>query len=117
MSITIGTITITKGDLLPRDDEDRSRQSRQVDGDGGVVVQEAAFTEYFFTAKLKATRREIEDLVAYIKSTLKFSANTVTVVDGYGTSRTMRVWQDSIKRRTVVSNIVEITLLFREEVT
>lgn len=116
MSITIGTITITKGDILPRDDEDRSRQSRQVDGDGGVVVHEAAFTEYFFTAKLKATVGEIEVLAAYIKNTLKFSANTVTVVDGYGTSRTMRVWQDKLTRRTVVAGLAEMTLLLREEV-
>ena len=117
MSITIGTITIVKGDLVPRDDEYRSRQSRQVDGDGGVVVQEAAFTEYFFTAKLKASVRDIETLAAYIKNTLKFSANTVTVIDGYGDSRTMRVWQDKLPRRTVVAGIAEMTLLFREEVT
>ena len=116
MSITIGTITIAKGDLVPRDDEYRSRQGRQVDGDGGVVVHEPAFTEYLFTAKLKGLKDDIEDVAAYIRNTAKFSANTITVVDGYGVSRTMRYWGDTVKWRIVVSNIAEMTLLFRQEV-
>lgn len=117
MSITFGSYTIERGELLPREDTLESGQSRMVDGDGQVVVIEAPFDEYFFTARVKGSKDEIEDLVAYLRTTARYSASAITVVDGYGVSRSMRLWQDKISRRTVASDLVELSLVLREEVT
>lgn len=117
MGIDIGPYTIERGELLPRKDSYKSGQKKMVDGDGQVVVVEAPYDERFFTARMKGTKDEIEDVVAYLRATGRYSAAAITVVDGYGVSRSMRLWENSIEWRTVASNLIEVSLLLREEVT
>jgi len=116
MSFQIGPYVIERGALIPYNDEATSDQVKQIDGNGGVVVTEATFTERFIRAVIKVSKAQADYLDGFLTNGVRFAGEYFTLVDGFGVSRNVRFWDRKVNRKSIASGIVQMDLLFREEV-
>jgi len=116
MAVTIGPHTLTRGELVPIKYKSRTRQTAQVAGDASVAVSGSSITERFFRIRCKLPRAEAAKIITYIENSLRYQAETVAVIDGYGVTRTMRYWSDEVDATTLGGAIIELDLPFRQEV-
>lgn len=120
MSVTIGPHVLTRGMLSPYPYKSSSPQEVEIDGAGGVVVTEGNFIERFWEIRCRLPRAEAQRLILYIENSLRYSAETVTVVDGLGVSRLMRYWgtrRGQLEAQMEKGVMVTLNLMFREEVS
>lgn len=91
-------------------------QTVNVMGDGSVRARDTAPFEETVTWQLpRLTNAQWEGLKAVIRYTAKFSASIVTVVDDYGTSRSCRVWKDSLRGESRLGRFWSAELTVRVE--
>lgn len=117
MALTIGPHTVTRGQLVPVKYKSRTLQSVNVAGDGSVAVTGTPITERLFIIRCRLPRADAAKIVAYIEHSLRYRAETCSVTDGYGVTRTMRYWEGDLDATTHGGAITELELTFREEVT
>lgn len=116
MAVQIGPHTLTRGELLPAKRKSSTMQSALEAGDGSVRVTGTPLIRRFFTMRLTLPRAEAKRLTDYIENTLRMRAEVVTVVDGFGFSRQMRYWDGDLDWTHRGGAVVDLELVFREEV-
>ena len=115
MSLTIGPYVIEKGALLPYDEYTDTDQTSDKDGDGGIVVHRVPYREKFIRAVCKCSVDEARALEGFLTDGMQYKAITFVLVDGLGSERLVRFWDDRVRRKHLGGNRVELDLLFREE--
>ena len=116
MAYVIGPYTVSRGVTIPYERESQTDQSAAVDGDGGVVVTEVAYSEQFIKAKITGSNEEIEAIRGFIESGVRFRAVPFYITDDWSVTHLVRYWGGKVKTSFVAPGIVEAVLLFREEV-
>lgn len=113
----IGPYTVSRGSLIPYTVERRASQTRRKAADGSItVVEKPDRTERYFHTKIKVPRAEANKIADFLETGVGYARDTFTLVDGFGTSFTVRFWDGRVRERFVASNVVELDLLFRREV-
>lgn len=116
MSLKIGPYELVKGALLPYDERGVTRQGYDVDGDGGVVVHDYPYDEFFIRAVVKCSVQEAATLEGYLRHGVRYRAVPLEIRDGFGTTRLVRFWDNEVHRKHLGADRVELDLLFRVEV-
>ena len=112
----IGPFTVSRGTMIPYVEDDRTSQVRKVAGDGSITVVEQGFaSELFFRAKIKVPRDEGTKIRDFLLAK-GYASETFTYIDGFGTSFTVRFWDRRVRRRNIGGSLVELDLLFRQEI-
>ena len=117
MSFQIGPYEVERGALIPYTDETETRQVKQIDGAGGVIVTEVPYKERYIKAVIKTSKQQADLIDGFLTNGVRFASTIFTLVDGFGVSRNVRFWDDKVKRKSIASDIVRMDLLFREEVS
>ena len=112
----IGPYPVTRGAILPYSAKGSTKQKTSIDGDGGVVAHEVPFGEIFFRAVIHCSHEEGRVIAGYLRNGVRYSAVPFTFVDGFGTSRLVRFWDNDVNENYISGTEVELDLLFREEV-
>jgi hypothetical protein len=114
----IGPFTLSRGALTPYTEERSTRQSTRTAADGSVTVVDQVYArETFFRAKVRLPKEEADTIVGYLTDGVGFARDTLSLTDAWGIVHTVRFWDRKIKKRVISANLVELDLLFREEVT
>lgn len=112
----IGPYVISRGTMVPYGEDDTTSQTRKVAGDGSVTVVDQAFgEESFFRAKIKIPQAEAKTIRNYLLA-VGFARDTFSMIDGFGVTHTVRFWDKRVRRRNIAGGLVEMDLLFREEI-
>ena len=113
----IGPFTLSRGTLLPYTEERKTSQSTRVAPDGSVTVVDQIYTrETFFRAKVRIPKDEADVIVGYLTDGVGFARDTFSLEDGFGVTFTVRFWDRRLRKKTISSNLIELDLLFREEI-
>jgi hypothetical protein len=115
VAVTIGPHTLSSGQLVPAKRRSKSRQQTDTAYDGTVMVSGSQVVDRLFEIRCRVPRVEAEKIDYYIQNSLRYAAETVTVVDAYGVSRIMRYWDDETDYSIGGGGFTELNLLFREE--
>jgi hypothetical protein len=114
----IGPFTLSRGQLLPARYEGTTPQGRIIAADGSPVIVEHPYAkEEFLRVKVKLPKIEADTIAGYLEDGVGFARETTTIEDGYGKTFVVRYWDKRVRRTVVASNVVELDLLFRKEVT
>lgn len=116
MSFKIGPHVVSRGALIPYEDKWRGGQMVQEDGNGGVIVSGKNYNVRFFRAVIRIPRDEALRIGGYLANNVKLTGTIITLVDGFGTTRSVRFWDNEVSMLSIASDLVEMDLLFREEV-
>lgn len=116
MSLKIGAYTVERGALIPYNDTAETRQVKQVDGDGKVIVTEYPFKERFIRTLIKVPKEQADCIDGFLTNGVRFAGSIFVLVDGFGISRNVRFWDKKVIRKSIASDTVQMDLLFREEV-
>lgn len=116
MSFRIGPYTLEKGALLPYEERSSTEQGHSVDGDGGVIVHEYPYDEFYIRAVVKCSVTEANTIEGYLRNGVRYKAIPFQIEDGFGTTRLVRFWDDRVIKKHLGADRVELDLLFREEV-
>lgn len=113
--MTIGPYVISRGNLLPYDENLATKQHRAEADDGAVGVIDD-WDVQTFRVKITVPRAEALNIRGYLRTGVRYAAIPFTLVDDFGTSWLVRLWDRNIKMRTKATNLVEMVMVFREEV-
>ena len=111
----IGPHTVTRGEILPYHEKTTTRQKTIEASDDSVVVIDRPPVKVK-QAVLRLPRDEANKIHDYLVNGARFAATPFTLVDGYGTSWTVRLWSKTIDQKIISSDYVEMKFLFRVEV-
>ena len=112
----IGPFTLTRGSLTPYDEEGRTRQNVMEAEDGSIYVHDRTATK-FIRCKVKLNRTEANAVAGYLENGARYAAEAFTLKDDFNIQWNVRFWGGRVKRRSIASNVVELDLMFRVEVT
>ena len=117
MSLKIGPFTVSRGALIPYNETFETDQTKMKDGDGGAVVVSRPYVNTMIRVTIKVPRDEARMIANYLAHNVKFAGLPLTLVDGLGTTRTVRFWDDKVNKKYLAGgSLVQMNLLFREEV-
>jgi hypothetical protein len=116
MALTIGPHVLSRGQLTPVKSKSRSYQTADVAGDGSVAISGSSIVERLYMMRCKIPQAEATTLTRYIENSLRFKAETVQVIDGFGVTRTMRYWDGDLDTSVGGGGFADLDLTFREEV-
>lgn len=117
MSLKIGPYELEKGALVPYEEKGVTDQESDTDGDGGIVVHERPWDVKFIRAVCRCTTDEARVIEGYLRHGVRYKAIPFEIVDGFGTTRLVRFWDDKVIKKHLGNDRVELDLLFREEVS
>jgi hypothetical protein len=112
----IGPFVLTNGSLIPYDEEGRSRQNVIEAEDGSIYVQDRTAAK-FIRARIKLNRTEANAVAGYLENGVRYAADAFTLKDDFNVQWNVRLWGGKVRRRSIASNVVEMDLMFRVEVT
>jgi len=112
----IGPYTVTRGMIVPFDEYSNSEQTRLELSDGAVAISDDWDTE-FKKCTIKVSRGEALNIRGFLRRSARYSAEPFEIIDDYGTTWWVRYWDSKINMATAVSNIVEMVMVFRVEVS
>lgn len=113
----IGPFTLSRGSLTPYTEERTTRQTTRIAADGSVTVVDKIYKrETFFRMKTRIPKTEADTIVGFLSDGAGFARDPFTIQDAWGKTFTVRFWDRRIKKRVISSNLVELDLLFREEI-
>jgi len=112
----IGPYTITRGAVLPYEEEFSSDQVIQKDGNGDVIVSGNDYTDSFLKVTISAEKELLDTIANFLKNNNRFAALPFTLVDGFGVTKLVRLWDNKFKKVYQGNNFGTIEIIVREEV-
>lgn len=113
----IGPFTVTRGTITPYTIDVLTPQKTRKAGDGSVTVAAKGYLrEVFLRAKVKVGKDEADQIESFLTYGMDFATGTFNLTDGYGDVYVVRFWDKRVRKRASAANLVELDLLFRQEV-
>jgi hypothetical protein len=114
--LIIGPYVVARGSIAPEDLDFEVDDVRQLDGDGRAVVTTVPYVERILNVTVKGTREEIDCIAGYLAYNARFGQNIITIVDGFGVTRSVRVWQNKLPVKHLPGGLASLEVAFREEI-
>lgn len=113
----IGPYTVSRGAILPLTETTESEQTQTVMLDGSVAIFDDWDCE-LKKVRIRVPRAEALNIRGFLRYGVRYAALPFEIQDDYGNTWWVRYWGGSkIDMETIVSNLVEMNLVFRVEVS
>lgn len=115
MSLQVGPYVLPRGGIVPYEETSTTRQTRLEAMNGAMHVIDAWDYE-LKKITVRDSREVCLNVKGFLKNACRYAAFPFTLVDGFGTSFRVRLWDRNIKVKTIAADVAELVFTVRVEV-